>query len=405
MSEIFKRAILPPPPAAGENQAKREEGSTRALYRGGSLPNPSPQAGEGTAGVVAGVIDPLAEVSHGESPVSLSPSQTEEGRGQRGRRPQKPKRFKRDVDGWVVLDKPVGMTSTHAVAVVKRAFAAKKAGHAGTLDPLASGILPIALGEATKTVPFVMDGRKAYRFTVRWGVETDTDDSEGRGIAASDERPSPEAIRAALPAFTGVILQTPPKYSAIKIAGERAYDLARAGEDVVIEPRQVEISRLELVGVADPDHAEFEAECGKGTYVRAIARDLGRALGVFGHVVALRRTAVGPFSEADAACVEALPQPSENPAAPPAAIDTSALRPVAAGLALVPSLNVSRADAGRLSRGQSVLLRGRDAPIMGGWMAVSVEGQLMALAEVVEGELCPRRIFHSGGRSDAPQRR
>ena len=197
------------------------------------------------------------------------------------------KREKRDVHGWVVLDKPVGMTSTHAVGVIKRLFTARRAGHAGTLDPLASGCLPIALGEATKTVPFVMDGRKLYRFTVRWGEERDTDDAEGRVIATSSERPSPEAIRALLPAYIGIIQQVPPRYSAIKIEGERAYDLARDGETVELKARPVEIARLELTEAPDPDHAVFEAECGKGTYVRALARDLGRALGCFGHVCAL----------------------------------------------------------------------------------------------------------------------
>ena len=190
-----------------------------------------------------------------------------------------PRRPKRDVDGWLILDKPVGMTSTHAVSIAKRAFQAKKAGHAGTLDPLASGVLPIALGEATKTVPMVMDGRKAYRFTVRWGIETDTDDAEGRATATSDVRPEPEAVRALLPRFTGEILQVPPRYSAIKIDGERAYDLAREGEEVVLEARPVIIDTLELVASPDRDHAEFEATCGKGTYVRALARDIGRALG------------------------------------------------------------------------------------------------------------------------------
>src|SRR5262245_59499206 len=227
------------------------------------------------------------------------------------------------------------MTSTHAVAVVKRLFTAKRAGHAGTLDPLASGLLPIALGEATKTVPFVMDGRKAYRFTVRWGVETDTDDAEGQPIAQSDARPDAAQIRAALPRFTGAIMQTPPKFSAVKIAGERAYDLARAGEAVSIEARPVEIGRLELVAVPDHDHAEFEAECGKGTYVRALARDLGRVLDTCGHVVALRRTAVGPFTEEAAVGVDALPQPVEEPTQAP---DSPALRPVAAGLASVPAV-------------------------------------------------------------------
>ncbi len=302
------------------------------------------------------------------------------------------KRIKRDIDGWLILDKPVGMTSTHAVAVVKRAFQAKKAGHAGTLDPLASGILPIALGEATKTVPYVMDGRKAYRFTVRWGIETDTDDSEGRSIAESEVRPGNAAIEAILPQFTGSLMQTPPKFSALKIAGQRAYDLARDGEEVILEPRPIEVERLALVAAPDPDHAEFEAECGKGTYVRALARDIGRALGSRGHVVALRRTAVGPFIEARAIAVEDLPQVAEGQAP-----DLSTLQPVVAGLTNVPSVTVSRADASRLARGQAVLLRGRDAPVVGGWMAVLAEGRLVALAEAVEGELCPRRIFRLNG--------
>jgi tRNA pseudouridine55 synthase len=307
---------------------------------------------------------------------------------------QQRKSDKRDVDGWVVLDKPTGMTSMQAVAAVKRAFAAKKAGHAGTLDPLASGVLPVALGEATKTVPFVMDGRKTYRFTVRWGIETDTDDSEGRAVAASDRRPDAEAIRAALPGFTGAVMQTPPRYSAVKIAGERAYDLAREGQEVTLEPRPVDIARLELVGTPDPDHAEFAAECGKGTYVRALARDLGRVLGTYGHVVALRRTAVGPFSDTLAVGIEALPREAE---VPPAAPDTSVLRPVESGLGALPAVAVSRADAARLARGQAVLLRGRDAPVLAGWVAVSAEGRLVALAQAAEGELLPRRVFHVQG--------
>lgn len=306
------------------------------------------------------------------------------------------KRVKREVDGWVVLDKPVGMTSTHAVAVVKRAFQAKKAGHAGTLDPLASGILPIALGEATKTVPFVMDGRKAYRFTVRWGIETDTDDSEGRPIAHAEVRPGAEEIRTALPRFTGTIMQTPPKYSAVKIAGERAYDLARAGEEVSIEARPVEIVRLELVDMPDPEHAVFEAECGKGTYVRAVARDLGRVLGAFGHVVDLRRTAVGPFAEASAVRLDDLPAaPAEGEA--PSSPKPGVLQSVAAGLAQVPAVAVSPAEGARLARGQAVLVRGRDAPVVTGCVAVTVGGRLLGLADADKGELLPRRIFRQGG--------
>ena len=206
-----------------------------------------------------------------------------------------PRAEKRDLHGWLILDKDVGQTSTAAVAALKRLFRAKKVGHAGTLDPLASGVLPIAFGEATKTVSYVMDGQKAYRFKVRWGVETDTDDSEGRPVSEAAARPSPEAVRAVLPHFTGKIEQTPPRYSALKIEGERAYNLAREGEDVSLAARPVEVHRLTLTEIPDADHSIFETECGKGTYVRALARDMGRALGCLGHVCALRRTRVGSF--------------------------------------------------------------------------------------------------------------
>jgi tRNA pseudouridine55 synthase len=315
--------------------------------------------------------------------------------------PGQRKRIKRDVHGWLVLDKPVGMTSTHAVSVVKRVFQAKRAGHAGTLDPLASGLLPIALGEATKTVPFVMDGRKIYRFTVRWGEERDTDDAEGRVTATSAERPGEPAIRALLPRFTGEIAQVPPRFSAIKVEGERAYDLARDGEVVELEARPVEIHRLELLEMPDADHAVLAAECGKGTYVRALARDIGRALGCFGHVAALRRTAVGPFTEDIATALAtlqealpAVPQEGEPPAADAPAPALPPLLPVEAGLAALPALRVSSSDAGRLARGQAVLMRGRDAPVMAGWVSVLAQGSLIALAEVEQGELRPRRIFN-----------
>jgi tRNA pseudouridine55 synthase len=308
------------------------------------------------------------------------------------RQPQR-KREKRDVHGWLVLDKPVGMTSTHAVSVVKRTFMAKRAGHAGTLDPLASGLLPIALGEATKTVPFVMDGRKVYRFTVRWGEERDTDDAEGRVTAASDERPSAEAVRAALSRFTGEIMQAPPRYSAVKVEGERAYDLARDGEVVELEPRPVEIHRLELLATPDADHAVLAAECGKGTYVRALARDLGRVLGCLGHVETLRRTAVGPFTEAMATDLSTLQNAPPSTSEGAAAVAPNLL-PVEAGLASLPALRVSSSDAGRLTRGQAVLMRGRDAPVIEGWVSVSAQGSLIALAEVEKGELRPRRIFN-----------
>jgi tRNA pseudouridine55 synthase len=303
---------------------------------------------------------------------------------------------KRDVHGWVVLDKPVGMTSTHAVAVIKRLFAAKRAGHAGTLDPLASGSLPIALGEATKTVPFVVDSRKAYQFTVRWGEERDTDDAEGRVINASDKRPDADAIRAALPQFTGTIEQVPPRYSAIKIDGERAYDLARDGEHVELAPRAVEIHRLELVDMPDPDHAVLTAECGKGTYVRAVARDLGRILGVFGHVSALRRNRVGPFSELDMIPLEPLESLCHRAAAGEGHL-ADALLPIETALDDIPALAVSPADAARLARGQPALLRGRDATIFRGMVQVACSGQLVAIAEVERGEILPKRVFNLNG--------
>ena len=311
-------------------------------------------------------------------------------------RPKQFKRDKRDVHGWVVLDKPVGMTSTHAVSIVKRLFTAKRAGHAGTLDPLASGALPIALGEATKTVPFVMDGRKLYQFTVRWGEERDTDDAEGRVTANSDARPAPEAIRALLPSFTGAIEQVPPKYSAIKIDGERAYDLARDGATVELAARTVQIDRLELTATPDPDRAVLHAECGKGTYVRSLARDMGRALGCFGHVSALRRVAVGPFGAETMILLEQLEALCHRAAAGEASL-ADALMPVETALDDIPALAVSQADAARLRRGQAVLLRGRDAPNFRGPVYATAAGHLVALAELDRGEIVPKRVFNLAG--------
>ncbi|HEY0233468.1 MAG TPA: tRNA pseudouridine(55) synthase TruB [Afipia sp.] len=321
--------------------------------------------------------------------------------GERTSRPQgqkggQKKHNRRDVHGWVVLDKPVGMTSTHAVAVLKRLFNAKRVGHAGTLDPLASGGLPIALGEATKTVPFVMDGRKRYRFTVSWGMERDTDDTEGRVTQTSDARPSAEAIRALLPRFTGVIEQTPPQYSAIKIAGERAYDLARDGETVALQPRPVVIHELILLEQSDNDHSVFEAECGKGTYVRALARDMGRILGCYGHISALRRTQCGPFTEEDMIPLAELEALCDRAASGEGSL-ADALLPVETALDDIPALAVTRADAARLARGQAVLLRGRDAPHSSGTVYVTVGGRLLALAELGNGELIPKRVFNLTG--------
>jgi tRNA pseudouridine55 synthase len=306
------------------------------------------------------------------------------------------KRLKRDVHGWVVLDKPIGMTSTHAVAVIKRLFAAKRAGHAGTLDPLASGCLPIALGEATKTVPFVVDGRKTYAFTVRWGEERDTDDAEGRVVGTSERRPDPAAIQALLPRFVGTIEQVPPRFSAVKIDGERAYDLAREGETIELAARAVTIHRLELVETADPDHAQLSAECGKGTYVRALARDLGRALGVLGHVCALRRNRVDPFAEGDMISLERLESLCHRAAAGEGNL-ADLLLPVETALDDIPALAVSPADAARLQRGQAALLRGRDAAIIRGTVQVASSGQLLAIAEVDRGEIVPKRVFNLTG--------
>jgi len=293
------------------------------------------------------------------------------------------------VHGWLIFDKPQGINSTRAVAQVKRLYDAEKAGHAGTLDPLAAGVLPIAFGEATKTVPFVVEGSKAYRFTVRFGIETDTDDAEGKEVAKSDARPSRSKIEATLSRFTGEITQVPPRFSALKVDGARAYDLARDEEEFELEPRSVSIARLTLITHQDKDHCVLEAECGKGTYVRALARDLGRALGTLGHVAALRRTRVGPFGEENAVSLATLERLTPDREAL-----LAALEPVEIALRDIPALAISVADAARLRRGQPVLLRGRDAPILAGTVYATTRGTLVAVGEVSEGELKPRRIFN-----------
>jgi tRNA pseudouridine55 synthase len=295
------------------------------------------------------------------------------------------------VHGWLIFDKPQGMTSTQAVARVKRLYEAAKAGHAGTLDPLATGVLPIALGEATKTVPFVVEGSKEYRFTVRFGVETDTDDAEGKMTESSDRRPTRAEIEAKLSDFIGEIDQVPPRYSALKVDGARAYDLARDQEDFELAPRRVSIVRLDLVDHPDPERCVLEAQCGKGTYVRSLARDLGRALGAFGHVEALRRTRVGGFKEEDSvqlAALEALAESGGDDAL------LSALHPVETALRDIPALALAGPDADRLRRGQPVLLRGRDAPIVEGTVYATSRGTLVAVGEVSKGELRPKRIFN-----------
>jgi tRNA pseudouridine55 synthase len=297
------------------------------------------------------------------------------------------------VHGWVVLDKPQGMTSTQAVAAVRSLFMAQKAGHAGTLDPLATGVLPIALGEATKTVPFAVDGRKVYRFSVCWGVETDTDDAEGTAVVTQAARPSRSQIEALLPQFVGKIMQTPPMFSAIKVDGERAYDLARSGSAVELEARPVVIDRLELVDIPDADTALLETECGRGTYVRALARDLGRLLGCRGHVTALRRTRVGTFTDEAATSIQELQQAAGEGGEGGLA---SLLMPIETALEDLLEINVSQADAARLARGQPVLLRGRDAPIVVGDAFAISKGTLIALCEVAAGELRPTRVFNYG---------
>jgi tRNA pseudouridine55 synthase len=300
----------------------------------------------------------------------------------------------RAIHGWLVLDKPADMTSTQAVGAVRRLYDARKAGHAGTLDPLATGVLPIALGEATKTVPYAVDGTKHYSFTVRWGAATDTDDAEGKIVATSDVRPSREAIEALLPRFTGEILQTPPAYSAIKVDGARAYDLAREGEPVKLEPRPVHIESLVLLDVPAPDTATFEARCGKGTYVRALARDMGTVLGCLGHLIALRRTRVSPFDETQAVSLDALRTAAEQGG------EEALLRlllPIEAALQDLAELSVGQNDAARLLRGQPVLIRGRDAPTGTGPTYATCKGHLIAVGRIEKGELHPIRVFNFGG--------
>jgi tRNA pseudouridine55 synthase len=298
------------------------------------------------------------------------------------------------VSGWIVLDKPAGMTSTQAVGAVRRLFDAQKAGHAGTLDPLATGVLPIALGEATKTVAHVVDARKAYRFTVRWGIATDSDDAEGQPIATSDVRPGRTAIEAALAGFVGEIEQVPPRFSAIKVAGERAYDLARAGEAVALAPRRVIVHRLALEAIDDPDRAAFVMECGKGAYVRSLARDLAAALGTVGHVEKLRRIAVGPFREAAAISLESLKALGHSAAA------SRYLLPVETALADIPALALTEAEASRLRAGQSVgLLRRSDLNRIGSLkdgslICATADGRLVAIARYESGEVKPVRVLH-----------
>jgi tRNA pseudouridine55 synthase len=294
------------------------------------------------------------------------------------------------VHGWVVLDKPIGMTSTQAVGAVRRLFEAQKAGHAGTLDPLATGILPIALGEATKTVPFAVDGEKAYRFSIRFGAETDTDDAEGQVVRSSEHLPTLEDIENVLADFIGEISQVPPAFSAIKVDGNRAYDLARSGEQVVLDARWIVVEDLRLIDMPDAATAVLEAECGTGTYVRALARDIGRTLGSAGHVIALRRTRVGPFDERMAVQLSTLQEAAE------AGDIGQHLQPVEVALDELPGLSVGPNDAASLSRGQAVLVRGRDAPVLNGAAYAHFKGRILAIGELEKGAFRPTRVFNFG---------
>jgi tRNA pseudouridine55 synthase len=299
------------------------------------------------------------------------------------------------INGWLVFEKPQGMTSTQAVSRVRHLYGAQKAGHAGTLDPLATGVLPIAFGEATKTVPFAVEGNKQYRFTVRFGVATDTDDAEGTIVATSDRRPALPEIEAALPRFVGEINQVPPRYSALKVAGARAYDLARDEQDFELAPRPALIESLAIIDMPDPDHCVIEARCGKGTYVRALARDLGVAIGTVAHVTELRRMRVGPFGEDGAISLANLKELGHSAAGRDALL--SVLQPVETALDDIPALAISGQDAVRLKRGQPVLLRGRDAPILKGPVYATSRGTLVAVGEVSQGELRPTRVFNLPG--------
>jgi tRNA pseudouridine55 synthase len=304
------------------------------------------------------------------------------------------KRRGQPIHGWLILDKPLGMTSSRAVAIVRRLLDAAKAGHGGTLDPLATGVLPIALGEATKTVAYAMGSRKTYRFTLRWGEARRTDDTEGEVIATSATRPSRDQIVAALPAFEGTILQRPPDFSAIKVEGERAYDLARGGTTPDLAPRSVEVARLALLGLPDADHGEFEAEVGKGTYIRALGRDLGIALGCYAHVSALRRLSVGRFTLDAAISLDKLESLGHSPPA------SGHLLPIETALDDIPALALSGEEAEALRCGRVVTpLRPSDRARVdqfedGATIRATSDGRLVALAAIEKGLIRPVRVMN-----------
>ena len=292
---------------------------------------------------------------------------------------------KNQINGWLVIDKAKGVTSADVVRGVKRLLSPKKIGHAGTLDPLATGVLPLALGEATKTVSHIVDASKEYRFTVRWGEERTTDDSEGEVVKTSKKRPSEKEILDALPAFTGEIEQVPPAFSAVKVSGKRAYDLARAGEKVELQPRPARIDSFELLPeTLEKDRAGFHVTCGKGTYIRALARDLGRNLACFGHIEQIRRTRVGPFGEKDAISLASSDDLGHSARA------SEAILPVMTALDDIPALAVTEDEARRIRNGQALRL----PTSRSGTVRITSGGNLIALAEVSEKQAKPLRIFH-----------
>ena len=300
----------------------------------------------------------------------------------------------RPLDGWLVVDKPAGITSTDVVNRVRRWFDAQKAGHGGTLDPLATGLLPVAFGAATKTVPYVMDGTKIYRFTLKLGEARDSDDADGAVTGSSDVRPTDDLIRACLPALTGDIMQVPPAFSAIKVAGERAYDLARAGQPPVLDARPARVDKFDLIERPDADHAVFQVQSGKGVYMRSLARDLALACGTLGHVAALRRLRVGPFTEAQAIPLDKLVRAEDTPPTSP-----DLLLPVATALADIPALALTEAEAVGLGHGQAislVALMGRipaAADPDGGLARAMAGNRVIGLCRLVDGWLKPERLL------------
>ena len=293
----------------------------------------------------------------------------------------------RDISGWLIIDKPAGPTSTAVVNKVRWALGAKKAGHAGTLDPEATGVLAVALGEATKTVPYVTDALKAYAFTVRLGQATNTDDAEGEVIAASDIRPSDDQIKEALHAFVGEIMQVPPQFSAVKIDGERAYKRARSGEEMELEARPLWVEELVMTGRPDADHVTLEMTCGKGGYVRAIARDLGQALGCYGHVTGLRRIWSGPFTAEDGLSLDQVEAMAKTPE-----LD-GYLKPLELGLSDLPELRCTPEGAARLRNGNPGMVLAA-AVEYGDEAWASLDGRAVAVGIYKAGELHPSRVFN-----------